>query len=380
MNNKNILFNALIMTGDSFGYASVITSYLSALAKHINNSDSFAPKLIIVCQKRAVAQLVKYGNVNSCKNYRLIVLPNIQNVFLRSFVEQFFLNILAIVYQCKIIHMPATLGLIFCLKKQLLFFHASTTFKMPRSMHGRTRLATFLHNLIIKHSASTATVLAVTANATANELFDYLGHEREFIVLGDGVKSFEIEKNPRPILAQLANSNYILYVSSFYGLKNQKELILAFLRNKSLDNFSLILVGAPAQRDYFEDCINLSKTANNISILSDINDDELGFLYKNCTLYVNPSLFEGFSLSPLEALSFGKPILLSDIPVHREIYGDNFQYFTPTDSAELIITILNCLNSDYKNRCLSLSEKLLSKYSWENFAHKNIQIYKDMVS
>lgn len=374
--NINILFNALIMNGNSFGYATVITSYLHSLSNILTVDKVSNIHVYIVCQKRAFYQFSKIENY---KNFHFIVLPNINNVFIRSLIEQIFLNVLAIFHHCAIVHMPATLGLIFCVKKQLLFFHATTTFMLPRQMHGRSRFSTLLQNLIIRISTQSADILTVTAKTSAYELFQYTKKSREFITIGDGVKTFSLKINPSNYLLKMCSNKFLLYVSSFYNLKNQKLLINCFLENSVLDQYNLILVGGRLQKNYFDSCSNLAKDSNNIFILDNINDDELGYLYKMCELYINPSLFEGFSLSPLEALSFGKPILLSDIPVHREIYGDDFNYFSPDSIIDLPQKIVDSLNYDYKAKCASISTDLLMKYTWDNFAKKNLQIYKDMV-
>jgi len=59
------------------------------------------------------------------------------------------------------------------------------------------------------------------------------------------------------------------------------------------------------------------------------SDELLASLYKGARFLIQPSLIEGFGLPPLEALSLGTPVLLSDIPIFREIYEDAAEYFDP---------------------------------------------------
>ena len=76
-----------------------------------------------------------------------------------------------------------------------------------------------------------------------------------------------------------------------------------------------------------------------------ISDDELLELYRTSTLLVQPSLYEGFGLPPLEALSLGTKALISDIPVFKEIYdGFPVTFFRSGDSDDLAKKLAFCAN------------------------------------
>ena len=76
-----------------------------------------------------------------------------------------------------------------------------------------------------------------------------------------------------------------------------------------------------------------------------ISDDELLELYRTSTLLVQPSLYEGFGLPPLEALSLGTKALISDIPVFKEIYdGFPVTFFRSGDSDDLAEKLAFCAN------------------------------------
>ena len=76
-----------------------------------------------------------------------------------------------------------------------------------------------------------------------------------------------------------------------------------------------------------------------------ISDAELSELYRTSTLLVQPSLYEGFGLPPLEALSLGTKALISDIPVFKEIYeGFPVAFFKSGDSDDLAEKLIACAN------------------------------------
>jgi glycosyltransferase involved in cell wall biosynthesis len=72
-----------------------------------------------------------------------------------------------------------------------------------------------------------------------------------------------------------------------------------------------------------------------IRLLGGIDDAELAWLFGHAELFVFLSLDEGFGLPPVEALSFGCPVLASDIPVLRETLGDRATFVDPTDPSAI---------------------------------------------
>ena len=74
------------------------------------------------------------------------------------------------------------------------------------------------------------------------------------------------------------------------------------------------------------------------------SDGQLAWLYRNAELVVHPSLYEGFSLVPHEALAFGTRIVVSDIPVHRDMLGENAIYLDPKEMIALPEAIKHSLS------------------------------------
>jgi len=85
------------------------------------------------------------------------------------------------------------------------------------------------------------------------------------------------------------------------------------------------------------------------------------------------SLFEGFGLTPLEALSFNVPIVLSAIPIFREIYGDGFIYVDPYSSSDIARGIMSALEQQYVDFCRN--NPILHKYSWSSICMRYRDYY-----
>jgi glycosyltransferase involved in cell wall biosynthesis len=101
-----------------------------------------------------------------------------------------------------------------------------------------------------------------------------------------------------------------------------------------------------------------------------LDDEKLKELLARAALLVQPSLYEGFGLPPLEAMLLGTKALISDIPVFKEIYGDfPVEYFKSGDAVDLKQKMKNLLTDhDACTRGFPLSSELISKYSFEKTA------------
>ena len=99
-----------------------------------------------------------------------------------------------------------------------------------------------------------------------------------------------------------------------------------------------------------------------------IDDEDLGDIYAHADIFVDASVYEGFDMPPLEAMKCNvKKIILSDITVHREVFGDTVKYFKSGDAKELAECIKKCIEGDDRIKPDEISA-VTEKYSWESSA------------
>jgi glycosyltransferase involved in cell wall biosynthesis len=157
---------------------------------------------------------------------------------------------------------------------------------------------------------------------------------------------------------ELAQSRYILSVSSFNPRKNLKRLIEAFLLLED-KNIHLFLVG-----NFSENFKNEGIEAHDrIHYLSGTDDFALVELYKNANLFVYPSLYEGFGIPILEAMYFNLQICASNIPSFNEIFGDRLIYFNPKSVSEIKKSLEKGLQKPVEK---DQYNSLLQKYNWDH--------------
>lgn len=151
--------------------------------------------------------------------------------------------------------------------------------------------------------------------------------------------------------------NYLLCLATLEPRKNLKLLIEAYneLINEQELNFPLVLAGRKGWK--IDDLLqNISdKTKNNIYFTGFVDDEDLPLLYKNCQLFIFPSLYEGFGIPPLEALYMGKKVLVSNLEVFHEVFQDNVYYFKSNDIASLKKSINNILSNKVSEKKIDIN-------------------------
>ena len=167
----------------------------------------------------------------------------------------------------------------------------------------------------------------------------------------------------------------LIYTGSLYPHKNI-EVVLKALKN--LPEFSLKLVGA---RNIFQqetmELVKKHKVEKQVDFLGRLSDKKLIELYSESFAFVFPSFSEGFGLPGLEAMATNLPVIASEIPIFKEIYGDAAAYFNPKSSAELV-EIINILEPSRKD-LIKNGQKIIEKYSWETMVNTTINEYKKII-
>lgn len=175
---------------------------------------------------------------------------------------------------------------------------------------------------------------------------------------------------------------FLLYVGQQSDYKNIKRLGDA--HQKLLDihpNLGLILVGKKTAAHLKNEAYFTSKGYKNILFTGFIDDNQRDWLFANCSVYVFPSLMEGFGLPGLEAMGYGAPVASSNATCLPEVYGDAAHYFDPKDTNDMARAINDILTSKkLRDILIKRGEKQLKKYSWRTMAEQTHKIYLDAIN
>lgn len=140
--------------------------------------------------------------------------------------------------------------------------------------------------------------------------FDDIKENDFFLAVG----TFEIRKN-YGLLMQLAKLNYV----------------------KQLGLPKIVIVGRPGwgTHDLISELEHQESLQKQIRWVKDVSDESLNWLYRNCKALLSPSFDEGFGLPVVESQNYQKKLILSDIPIYRELFP-NAQFASPFNPAEWI--------------------------------------------
>ncbi|NOZ63720.1 MAG: glycosyltransferase family 4 protein [Caldiserica bacterium] len=170
---------------------------------------------------------------------------------------------------------------------------------------------------------------------------------------------------------------YLLFVGRIVPEKGLHYLIPAFKEtNLELD---LAIVGKPSFTDSYLGYLKRISPPR-VKFLGEVSGEALHALYAYAALFVLPSDVEGCSLSLLEALSWGTPVLTSDIPECREIVRGNGGIFPRGNSKELRKKLETLIKNAGEPDKKKIREEIQKTYSWEKLSSKWEKVYQSLLS
>lgn len=175
---------------------------------------------------------------------------------------------------------------------------------------------------------------------------------------------------------------FALYVGNPYPHKNLVKLIAAWPRVYEETATKLVLVcGRSVFTDHFEKLVSGHQVERYLSFLGAINNEELAYTYRHASIYVFPTLMEGFGLTGLDAMSLNLPVACSDIPVLREVYGPAASYFNPTDKDNIAKKCIELLTDQkLRQKLINLGQAQSRKYHWSRLAAETLKVYESSLS
>lgn len=177
---------------------------------------------------------------------------------------------------------------------------------------------------------------------------------------------------------------FILYVGSFKAHKNLKGVASSFARlTKQHPELECVIIGSGQGMRRTQDVKQLYNTYPEIQgrfhVIGNVSDEELPHFYRSAKLFLFPSFYEGFGLPPLEAMSCGCPVVVSQTSALPEVCKEAALYINPYDPAGIAKQCDLLLKSKELHQRLSwLGQENSRLFCWKRSAKEHYSVMKNM--
>ncbi|MBU2542839.1 glycosyltransferase family 4 protein [Patescibacteria group bacterium] len=244
-----------------------------------------------------------------------------------------------------------------------------------------------MHRFVLNHAVAVAKHIIVTSEFTKQDVHATLGVELKKMTVTYQAPfaqkhttfGLNTKTQKHPIDFEITKP-YVLCVGAAYPHKNLDGLLRAWdlFEDKYGGDYQLVLVG---KQDYFYRNIRSDVSCQLPVVFTGfVPDDELVELYKNASLYVFPSKYEGFGLPPLEAQQFDIPVASSSASCLPEVLGESALYFDPENIEQMADTIHRGLtDQDIRFELKQNARENLQRFSGDVLARVTLGVYNSII-
>jgi len=228
------------------------------------------------------------------------------------------------------------------------------------------------HQNVCRRMAKTAERIFTNSNFSKSEIVKWYGASPEKISVtylgSDHFSSLEADSSALTRFG--ISGKYALAVSSHNPNKNFHRVVEA-MRPLNVSGLKLVIAGGRDSRVYGE----TTRLSDGVHVLGYVSDPELKALYENAACFVFPSLYEGFGLPPLEAMSSGCPVVASRAGALPEIFDTTAFFCDPYRPDDIAAAIQRAIESPPAADQL---KEFARKFSWEKCARETLDVLKSL--
>jgi glycosyltransferase involved in cell wall biosynthesis len=246
-------------------------------------------------------------------------------------------------------------------------------------------LAFFYAQRMIRRSLARGDRIIADSQNTKTDLMEYFEVDgRKIRVVYPGVaRSYRNRVGPQDLQHTLdelgIQSPYVLFVGNPKPHKNLDNVIKAFARALEIHPFDADLV-CVGDRSGIEFKIRQRATQMGLSerlrLLGHVDDAVLPALYQGATLFLFPTLYEGFGLPVVEAMASGVPVITSNTSALKEIAEGYAHLVNPLDVEEIAKAIAQCMaDEDHREALTRLGLRRAEDFRWTRTAEQTLEVY-----
>lgn len=350
--------------------------------KHVQD---LASRLVLADHKVVVYSRKWYTKKDNCEINGVTIkhLPSIHTKHLDTITHSFLATIHAIFSRCDVIHyhgvgpsLIAWVPRLFAPKiKVVVTFHSIDRYHQKWGLFAK---------LILRLGEWSACQFPHETITVSKGLYNYCLNEfkKETVYIPNGVDVGHAEDADFIARFGLTKNQYIVMISRLVPHKGAHVLIEAFKqfkREKPDSKLKLAIVGGSVHTDKYRADLQKQTIGEKDIVLTDFQSDKtLQALYSNTAALINPSFNEGLPMTVLQAMSFGRPVLLSTIEAHLELSQNTEIFFKENNVSALKNKLIEFVGwSDDKKRQIGAENKktTIENYDWKTIAEKTSDLY-----
>ncbi len=272
--------------------------------------------------------------------------------------------------------------------RSVVTIHDCIHLMFPQYLPNRVALAYARTSIAL--AARRATRVMTVSESSKKDIMRFFGTDPSKIdvIYNSYDERFGIEPNPDMVSRvreryQLQDQ-FVLYAGNVKPHKNLERLIEAFnhVRERGLDHVKLVMIGDDISKyASLRRAVHQHRLHKYVRFLGYLPEDTLAVLYRLASVFVFPSLYEGFGLPPLEAMASGTPVVTSNVSSLPEVAGDAAVLVNPYDPEAIADGIYRVLNDEAL--WLDMRKKGLARarqFSWEASVRRVREIYGEVAN
>ena len=175
---------------------------------------------------------------------------------------------------------------------------------------------------------------------------------------------------------------FILYTGNIKPHKNVDRLIEAYaiLRRQGVTEAKLLIIGDEVSKyPNLRRLVHRHQLHPHVRFFGFVSDEMLGILYRLATVFVFPSLYEGFGLPPLEAMAAGTPVIASNVSSLPEVVGDAALLIDPRDAQAIADAMARVIREpDLRADLIARGHERVHAFSWERSVARVRDVYEEV--
>ncbi len=271
-------------------------------------------------------------------------------------------------------------------EKGVITVHDLSVFKFPE-MHPVDRVAQFEREF--RRTLERTSHIITDCETIKGEVLEFTGFPTSQVTvvpLGVGPEFEPLDEADRlPVLFKhrLPLTGYGLTVSSLEPRKRIDRLLAAWsqLPRPLRSAYPLVVAGASGwHNDELRSVIAKGQSEGWVIPLGFVSAEDLPAIYAGASLFVYPSVYEGFGLPPLEAMASGVPTIVADASCLPEVTKGGAKLVQPEDIESFATAIAESLeNSEWRLEAASLGIQIAGSYSWQASVDQTVQVYEKSI-